>query len=561
MTALQVDQGELDDVGAGPRPSAVALPSFLAALVAAVVVLFGWHGSDLPNQVYRVTLFHRYGLLTFDTFWYGGHYFFTYSVLTPILAGTVGLRVLGAASAVAATVAYAHLARRHLGAGARLSSVVFALGTAVPLLIGEITFLPGLAFGLIAVLALDHRRRVAATVLALACTLASPLAGLFLLMAIGAWAYALSGPAEVARPATLGRLLARLRASIRQSPEGPGLAGHAAVMAAAAAPLAISVLAFHESGSYHFPVQQLVTVFACTALGWCVVPKRMRALRAGLVIYSLTAVALFVVPNPVGGNLVRLGAYLAPALVAALCWNRKRALALLLVPALIWQWSTGVSALTGARGDATRSASYFQPLLDRLAHVAPDERLEIPFTAQHWEAAYVAPHVPLARGWERQTDQANNPLFYGGHHLTAAEYRSWLDDNGVSLVALPDATLDPAGEAEAALIRQGLPYLHRIWHAGHWTLWRVERSPGLVSGAARLSAVTPDRFTLTATRATTVTVRFHYTRTWAVTAGQACIEPTADGWTRVHLLEPGSVTVTARPFHAGADCPASVEPR
>ena len=39
-------------------------------------------------------------------------------------------------------------------------------------------------------------------------------------------------------------------------------------------------------------------------------------------------------------------------------------------------------------------------------------RIEIPLTEHHFEAAYVARAVPLARGWERQLEIAANPLFY-----------------------------------------------------------------------------------------------------------------------------------------------------
>ena len=39
-------------------------------------------------------------------------------------------------------------------------------------------------------------------------------------------------------------------------------------------------------------------------------------------------------------------------------------------------------------------------------------RLEIPATQNHWETAFVAPVVSLARGWERQVDIADNPMFY-----------------------------------------------------------------------------------------------------------------------------------------------------
>ena len=48
-------------------------------------------------------------------------------------------------------------------------------------------------------------------------------------------------------------------------------------------------------------------------------------------------------------------------------------------------------------------------------------RIEIPFTRFHWETYVVAPRYPLARGWERQLDIKDNPLFYSGP-LTAATY-------------------------------------------------------------------------------------------------------------------------------------------
>ena len=41
------------------------------------------------------------------------------------------------------------------------------------------------------------------------------------------------------------------------------------------------------------------------------------------------------------------------------------------------------------------------------------------------EAAFVAPVVPIARGWSRQVDTARNPLFYDGP-LDADEYEQWL---------------------------------------------------------------------------------------------------------------------------------------
>lgn len=124
---------------AGPIAASLSARPYLGPLLAGAaalcVAVFGWHGADLPIQEYRLSLFCSYGFLTFDTFWYGGHYFFTYSLLVPVLAAVSGLRALGLASAVGSSIAYAKLVRRH-GLGVALpSELVFAIGMAVPLLI------------------------------------------------------------------------------------------------------------------------------------------------------------------------------------------------------------------------------------------------------------------------------------------------------------------------------------------------------------------------------------------------------------------------------------------
>ncbi len=98
-------------------------------------------------------------------------------------------------------------------------------------------------------------------------------------------------------------------------------------------------------------------------------------------------------------------------------------------------------------------------------------------TEYHWEAAYVAPVMPLARGWERQLDVADNPIFYRSGALAAGTYRAWLLDDGVTFVALPDAPLDSAGQAEGRLVSSGqVPGLDLIWRSAHWRLYSVAGS-------------------------------------------------------------------------------------
>src|SRR6201999_669472 len=123
-----------------------------------------------------------------------------------------------------------------------------------------------------------------------------------------------------------------------------------------------------------------------------------------------------------------------------------------------WQWAPGLNALRSPTTDAASSASFYRPVLTQILDRSNGPvRVEAVPTKDHWESAYLAPKVSLARGWERQLDLADNPLFYTKGALTPSSYLSWLRQNGVTWVALPDTTLDYASTAEAAVLRAGAP--------------------------------------------------------------------------------------------------------
>ena len=153
----------------------------------------------------------------------------------------------------------------------------------------------------------------------------------------------------------------------------------------------------------------------------------------------------------------------------------------------------------------------------------------------------MAPVMPLARGWERQLDEADNPLFYGGaHRLEASSYRAWLLDNGVRFVALPDAPLDFAGRAEARLVAAGVPGVNLVWRSAHWRLYQVAGSSGIVAGPARLVSQSGGRVVVSAPQPGPVLVRIHYNRNWHLASGRGCVTPSAAGpggdgptWVRV----------------------------
>jgi hypothetical protein len=499
----------------------------VAGLFAIAFLVLRPSSADLAAQTFRSDLFAAHGFLLWNNDWYGGHYLPGYSLLFPPLGAALGPRLVGALAAVTAAGLFAALARYRHGDRARLAILWFGAGTATMLFSGRITFALGIAIGLGALLALQRARPLLAAALALLTALASPVAGLF--VALAGVAVMLAGDRR----------------------------GGAAVAFPALAAVAALSLAFPTGGDEPFVFTAFlgVPLFALAAL-WLLPPEE-RALRWGVAVYALAAVAAFAVANPLGGNMARLGALAAgPVLALGLTGRRPVALAVLALPLLYWQWVAPVRDLSDAAGDPSVHSSYYQPLLAQLDQRTGGRpvRIEIPPTRNRWEADYVAPRFPLARGWLRQLESDDIDLFTNGN-LTAAAYRSWLDDRAVSYVAVPDAKSDYLSTDEKALIRGGLPYLREVWSDPHWRLYRVEHPTGLVSRAGDfpgpggrrdgLTALGPASFTLSMHDSGQFLVRIHYTRYWTVTSGDACVERDGE-WTGVTVRNPGTVTVAAR---------------
>jgi hypothetical protein len=204
------------------------------------------------------------------------------------------------------------------------------------------------------------------------------------------------------------------------------------------------------------------------------------------------------------------------------------------VPLMLLQWTPAFATFVSNGGDPSTHAAYFRPLLGFLeTHARPPGRVEVVPTKLHWEAAYVAPFAPLARGWERQLDTADNPLFYDDGTLGAATYRAWLLDNGVRYVALPDVPLDYAAVSEGRLLARGVPGLRLAWHDAHWRVFEVTGAPGIVQGPGRLVSLDSNEIVLDATAPGTITVRVRYSPRWALVQGQACVHEDSGGWTAI----------------------------
>ena len=497
------------------------LPPVVAGSLACAAVLVGWRGVDLPAQLYRVGLFHRDGLVLWDSQWYGGHWTFNYSVIFPPVAGFIGIQATEVLSAAVAALAFDRLVIGHFGARARLGSLLFAAGTLAPVAIGQLPFLLGESLALGAFLAASRRRWLLGAALALATALASPLAAAFLGLALVAW----------------------VLATWPQWRTGLGAMAIAALL-----PVLVAGVLFPGQGPMPFPTSDFLQLGALFAALWVVIPRRERALRVGVALYALAIAGSFVVATPMGGNIARLGEGVGGPLAICALWPRRRwILAAAIVPLVGLQWSPAFATFTTARADPSRQAAYFTPLLRFLtAHGTPAGRVEVVPVRFHWEAAYVAPRFPLARGWDRQLDTADNPIFYAPAVLTAPAYRSWLLDNGVRYVALPDTAPDYAAQAEAQLLRTDVPGLSAPWRTGHWQVFEVLGSPGLVEGPARLVRLDGGQVDLDVASLGTVVVRVRYDRRWAVVAGRGCVRPTSSGWTQVDGAGTGALRLKLR---------------
>jgi hypothetical protein len=511
---------------------AVALSSALALLM----LLWSPPVGDLAAQVFRTELFQRAGLAIWNGSWYGGHYTLTYSVLFPPLAALLGPKVVGMGAVVASSYLFDRLVRDRWGVEARWATLWFAAGVVTLLADGQLTFALGVAFGLAALRCLQLGRAPLALLAAAACPLASPVAGAFLAGVV------LAGAIEP------GRRFSRL-----------ALAAGTISLALVLAPN----LAFPEAGHFPFVFSSYIAIPL-----WCAgaliltqgVREEERQLRRVLFAYLLAATLIWLMPNAMGGNAVRLGALFGgPVLAAVLLSRRPRPvvptwvfaplLVLAIAGSLYWQLTASVTQIARSVGDPSTGSAYFHPATSWLrAHGAEGKRIEVPPTANHWEAAYMAPKFELARGWLRQLDTTREDIFYDDKALTAASYGQWLRANAISYVALPDAPLDYSSQAERRLVLGDPTYLKPRFASEHWRIYEVRDPKPLVAPLGGAAAETlwfgRQGFALDVKRPGDFLVRVSFTPYWSIARGAGCILRHGD-WTVARASRPGVFRVAA----------------
>jgi hypothetical protein len=503
------------------RDVAVAL---VFATVLAVYLLSPPRVPDLAAQVARTELVHRVGMTVWWQGWFGGLHLPTYSALSPMVMSVLTPPLTGTVAAVAAAAAMHRLLRSSVRPTAGI--IAFLITDTANLVDGRITFGIGLATGLWCLAIMQQepsRSRVLTTgTLAVLTCLASPLAGLFLAMA------------------TIALLLVE-KAPVRH---------YVMVVLLVAGSLAATGLLFPGSGSMPFDPVNLLPALGCTVgIGvFC----REPLIRVGALVYLVMLVGFLVYPGAVGMNATRLAwIFTVPLVVAWAPLSRRTVAVMALAAALLPAIDLG-RQLVAASDPSSRSA-FYRPLAAALAadqaarpHTL-GQRVEVVDTRNHWAAAQIARHHALARGWERQADRANNPLFYATGRIDPASYHAWLSELAVGWVAVPAAALDYASVREAELVSTGLPYLQEIWSNADWMLYRVRNAPGLATPGSVLEI--DDRGLTIAARAPTVRLALRWSPYLVLTTASGapvvgCVGK-RDGWTFINVPAPGTYRVVA----------------
>ncbi len=526
----------------------------LSVALASLMLIWDPRVGDLAAQVFHTEVFEHTGLAIWNGSWYAGHYTLNYSLLFPPAAALLGPQVVGMLAVVASSYLFDRLVQDHWGTEARWATLWFAVGVVTLLADGQLTFALGVAFGLAAIRALQSGRGTLAVLAAAACPLASPVAGAFLAgaIAVGLWE------------------------------RGERLRRAAIVAALVAVILTVAPnLAFPEPGRFPFVWSSYISIpiWCAGALFLTWRAEGEGRLRRVIIGYGLASTLIFLTPNALGGNAVRLGALFGgPVLAAALLahrplpvgaagapspgapglapplrwiprWFYTAVLVVTLTGSLYWQFTASVTQIARSVGDPSTKASFFHPAeLWLTQHGARGTRIEVPPTANHWESAYLAPKFELARGWLRQLDTARDDIFYKEGALTQPSYARWLRSNAISYVALPNAPLDYSSIRERGLIRSDPPYLKERFHDEHWRIYEVVDSRPLVApigaGRANTIRVGPQGFAIHVTKPGEFKVRLNFTPYWSVGRGSGCLLRDGD-WTIARVTHPGVFSVDA----------------
>ncbi|WP_436533298.1 MFS transporter [Actinoplanes sp. HUAS TT8] len=538
----------MDRVDAGPRvvlPRWAGRPDVVAGLLAgALSLMWGFwlarDAGDLAAQYAWTSFVRHHPGSAYNLSWYGGMHPASYSVLSPYLMAWLGVRTTGVLACTGTATLAGYILLRSGISRPLLPALWLSVAVWGNLAAGRVTYLIGLVFALLAAICLlsgSGRHRpwpVAAAVLGTIATLCSPVAGLFI---------------EVLAAAMF--LTGRRRHALWIGSGPPVVVGTTSML-------------FPFSGVQPFPwYAALVTVGAAVAVA-VLTPDTWRTVRAGAWVYAVGVTLCWVLPTPIGSNVERLAVLLSAAfLICAAAIGqplRSKTIATYVIATALAAWTVIQPLVDYARTSSSAPATVdeAQPLVTALQRLNAEQgRVEVVPLRTHWEAVSLAPHVNLARGWNRQTDVHRNPLFYDGT-LTADSYRQWLHNWSVGFVVLPTAEPDNAGIAEARIITAGQTWLPLVWSDANWRVYQVEGTDPLASTPATVTYAGPAAVTVHLPEAGTTLLRIAWSP-WltvhGVGARAACLTQKGS-WTELVAQAAGTYTVEARyTLDRGTPCP------
>jgi hypothetical protein len=489
---------------------AVWLPTAVCAVLCLAYLLLPRMGNDLAAQIARADFARDHPLALIDFRWFGGTLPFGYSFWTPFLMAVIGTKITGALATVGSVAIFSRLLVVAKAPHALLGGMTATVSLAANLIEGRTTFAVGVVFGLAAVLALTRRDgtgRPLAVLLTLFGAAASPVAALFL----GLCAVTLILTNAVRDGLLLG--------------------------VSAALPMFATTVIFADPGRQIFNRETAIQGIAMSLLvALCV---NQRRIRVGAVLSAILVLGSFALSSPVGSNSLRLSMLFGlPLLLAYLRMDGQ--MREWRVPFWVYATAVGILAyfvqpfiLAGTLGGMGRPAtypSYYTPLVQAIQERGPvTGRVEVPEITGHWDAAFLADQLPLARGWLRQVDtKLNGDVFYG-YPATPDIYRAFLDRSAVQYVAISDSRGTFTGGKEKRLIQTGLPYLRPVWANGHWTLYEVIDPTTIVDSPGALISAQSGRIVFDVQQAGNVTLRVRPLRFLSLSGPSAGCLQQSDG--------------------------------
>ncbi|MGH8860056.1 MAG: hypothetical protein ACRDVG_02275 [Jatrophihabitantaceae bacterium] len=500
------------------------IPCAVGALNALAFAIIAPNVNDIFAATARESaVLHGVGLKYWFGWFGGGSTPGNYSVLTPYLSALLSAIWL-AAIATAAIDPLAWLALRetaHPIAGMWVTTWTAGLN----LWSGRVPFALGCLMAVLTVVSVLRRRAGLAALLAVLTVASSPVAGAFV-------GIVLAG-VFLSRPEWRRTVLLAI------------------------VPIGVSLLAvalvFGQPGPESFTLLQLGQLLAAASM--LQVAAGPDWVRTTVWLTVLATPLVFLIPNGLGDNLLRLVAYCLPAVVVATSPRRVRVA--LLGACVALAVSTKQSAGDVFEGtQQTASPSYYAGLIDELATMRPSLlgcRLEVVDDGTHTASYALLDHAMLARGYEYQEDNALNAVL-SERHLDAVQYKIWLDNNAVCFVAIAGTHRRKITPEYHLVSAERPPYLGEVWRNSSWTLYRVRHATPIVTAPARVVGFSQSWLQVRVPCACTVGVRVRKPENLrALTTPPpgasaalvaATLAPDGFGWTTMITVAPGIYTLS-----------------